>query len=388
MQENNKRLLFLIAAVFVAAAIYFGYDYYKNSAKPAPFYVYSDFYKLAENGRIGKVVIQENDIKFLLKDEDGETDETFYYVKNPHSPLLEEFLLRNGAEVSVEKNTSEILDLAFNTLFYLFFFGVIFIAFRKFISPNTFKVVHKTGVKFSDVVGMESLKRDMSQVMQIMKKPAEYAKRGIRMPKGILLEGEPGNGKTLFAKALAGEAKVNFIPAKATDFESMFMAIGPLKVKLLFRKARRRAPCIVFIDEFDGIGTRRNYSGSAIETENTRIVTALLNELDGFEPSKGILVLAATNSIQALDPALIRPGRFDAKFSVPYPDTQAREQLVEMYSRGKNSASECTISVLAKMFDHFSCAKIESVLNKAALLATLRQQAFTLEDVRQAIREM
>ena len=209
------------------------------------------------------------------------------------------------------------------------------------------------------------------------------------MPKGILLEGEPGNGKTLFAKALAGEAKVNFIPAKATDFESMFMAIGPMKVKLLFRKARRRAPCIVFIDEFDGIGTVRNYSGSAIETENTRIVTALLNELDGFEPTNGVLVLAATNSIQALDPALIRPGRFDARFCVPYPDYNARVQLAEMYSKGKNPASECTPEAIAKMTDGYSCAKIESVLNRAALLAGQAERTeFTLADVRKAASEL
>ena len=150
---------------------------------------------------------------------------------------------------------------------------VLFVLFKRFISPSTFRVVRKTGVTFKDVVGMENIKRDMTQVLDIMLHPESYKRRGIRMPKGILLEGAPGNGKTLFARALAGEAHVNFIPAKATDFESMFMALGPAKVKLLFRKARKRAPCIVFIDEFDGIGTRRNYSGSAIETENTRIVT-------------------------------------------------------------------------------------------------------------------
>ncbi len=228
----------------------------------------------------------------------------------------------------------------------------------------------------------------MIQVMEIMKKPAEYAKKGIRMPKGILLEGDPGNGKTLFAKALAGEAKINFIPAKATDFESMFMAIGPLKVKLLFRKARRRAPCIVFIDEFDGIGTVRNYSGSAIETENTRIVTALLNELDGFEASNGVLVIAATNSIKALDPALIRPGRFDAKLTVPYPDEEARRKLVEMYTRGKSPAAECSPEALTRLFNGYSCAKIESILNSAALRAGQENRAeFTLADVKAAAEE-
>ena len=236
---------------------------------------------------------------------------------------------------------------------------------------------------------MDNLKRDMTQVMKIMQNAKEYAAKGIRMPKGILLEGEPGNGKTLFAKALAGEAKVNFIPAKATDFESMFMAIGPMKVKLLFRKARKQAPCIVFIDEFDGIGTVRNYTGSALETENTRIVTALLNELDGFEPSKGVLVLAATNSIEALDPALIRPGRFDARFKVPYPDYNARVELVKMYCNGKNPDTACTPETLAKYTDGYSCAKIESVLNRAALLSGQDNRVeFTMDDFKRACSEL
>ena len=167
------------------------------------------------------------------------------------------------------------------------------------------------------------------------------------------------------------------------------MAIGPMKVKLLFKKARRRAPCIVFIDEFDGIGTVRNYSGSAIETENTRIVTALLNELDGFEQTNGVLVIAATNSISALDPALIRPGRFDAKLTVPYPDEEARRKLVEMYTRGKLPAGECTTDVLARLFNGYSCAKIESVLNGAALRAEQAGRAeFTLEDVKAAAADV
>ena len=343
---------------------------------------YTKFYELVGAGQIESAVIKEGSIEFTSQDKTFTTD-------NPDSPTLHEYLLQNGVSVTVEKDGAEIFNLIFDLIFYVFFFGIIIIVFRKFISPNTFKVVHNTDVKFENVVGMENLKRDMSQVMKIMQNPAAYAVKGIRMPKGILLEGEPGNGKTLFAKALAGEAKVNFIPAKATDFESMFMAIGPMKVKLLFRKARRRAPCIVFIDEFDGIGTVRNYSGSALETENTRIVTALLNELDGFEPTNGVLVLAATNSIQALDPALIRPGRFDARFCVPYPDYNARVQLAAMYSKGKNPAAECNPETIAKLTDGYSCAKIESVLNRAALLAGQEERGeFTLEDFKRACREL
>lgn len=343
---------------------------------------YSEFYKSVNQNEVKKADIAENKIIYELKD--GTKLET----QNPSSPSLKEFLLLHDVEIHQSADSSEIISTIFDAIFYLFFFGIIIIAFRKFISPNTFKVVHKTGVKFSDIVGMDNLKRDMIQIVNMMQNPAEYKKRGMRLPKGILLEGAPGNGKTMFAKALAGEAKINFIPAKATDFESMFMAIGPMKVKLLFKKARKKAPCIVFIDEFDGIGTVRNYSGSAIETENTRIVTALLNELDGFEKTDGVLVIAATNSIKALDPALIRPGRFDAKLTVPYPDFEARKQLVQMYCKGKNPSTECSPEKLAKMFENFSCAKIETVLNRASLIANQQEKnEFTLSDVTKAMQE-
>ena len=384
-----KQRKFIFAAIFCVVALSGAayYAYSEFAANKTEFVNYGDFYKQVETGQVESVEVKAD--KLLFSSASDESKKMEFWTNNPHSPVLEEFLLKNNVVVKVEKDTAELFSLIFDIIFYLFFFGIIIVAFRKFISPNTFKVMHKTGVSFDDVVGMENLKRDMKQVLKIMENPAEYAKRGIRMTKGILLEGEPGNGKTLFAKALAGESKVNFIPAKATDFESMFMAIGPMKVKLLFKKARRKAPCIVFIDEFDGIGTRRNYSGSAIETENTRIVTALLNELDGFQPTNGVLVIAATNSIQALDPALIRPGRFDARFGVPYPDYEAREKLVEMYCQGKNPAAECSVQVLAKIFNGFSCAKIEGTLNKAALLAAQQERtAFTLKDINQAIAEI
>lgn len=370
--------------IIIAAAGYLVYDFalpliQEQNTTRVP---YKEFYEAVENGAVSDASLNGDSILFT------KAGGTKFVTDNPQSPELPEQLMRNGVKVTVEKDFETTLSTIFDWLFTIFFIAIIVFAFRKFISPNTFKVQHHTGVTFKDVVGMDSLKHDMTQVMDIMQHPAQYAAKGIRMPKGILLEGAPGNGKTLFAKALAGEAKVNFIPAKATDFESMFMAIGPMKVKLLFSKARRRAPCIVFIDEFDGIGTRRNYSGSAIETENTRIVTALLNELDGFEANSGILVLAATNSINALDEALIRPGRFDARFSVPYPDAPAREKLVELYARGKAHSADCTPETLAKLFNGFSCAKIESVLNRAALVAgQANRSEFTLDDVKVAVRE-
>ena len=386
---RKKKFAAIIFFVFVLAGAFFAWDFFTDNAEFVP---YSEFYALAENGKIASVRFSGEKLFFTQKNQAlGSEDfsaEKEFYTDNPESPLLKEFLMRHGSSVKVEKDGLEIISFAFDMVFYLIFFVIIFTVFKKFISPNTFKVVRKTGVKFKDVVGMENLKKDMLTVIEIMKNSESYARKGIRMPKGILLEGAPGNGKTLFAKALAGEAHVNFIAAKATDFESMFMAIGPMKVKMLFRKARRIAPCIVFIDEFDGIGTRRNYSGSAIETENTRIVTALLNELDGFESTQGVLVIAATNSIQALDEALIRPGRFDARFKVPYPQEKDRLELCQMYLRGKNPDSTCSVQSLARFFDGFSCAKIESTLNRAAILAIQeRKMQFSMDDVKTAAKE-
>ena len=376
---KNKLLLIIFILLIGLCAYYFLFSE-KSAYKKVS---YSEFYESVNQNEVIKAELSENKILYELKD--GTKLET----QNPSSPSLKEFMLLHDVEIQQQADSSEIISTVFDVIFYLFFFGIIIIAFRKFISPNTFKVVHKTGVKFENIVGMENIKKDMTQIVKMMQNPAEYAKKGMRLPKGLLLEGAPGNGKTLFAKALAGESKVNFIPAKATDFESMFMAIGPMKVKLLFKKARKKAPCIVFIDEFDGIGTVRNYSGSAIETENTRIVTALLNELDGFEKTDGVLVIAATNSIKALDPALIRPGRFDAKLTVPYPDFEARRQLVQMYCKGKNPASECSPEKLARMFENFSCAKIETVLNRASLIANQQEKTeFTLSDITKAMLEV
>lgn len=383
--KNKNAFIKIFAIVLIilfCGVLFLPEDFF--SKKNASSYTYKQFYEMIGEGKIQSVNIKENQIEFFMKD----NPKSKYKVQNPSSQTLKEYLLMNDVEFSENSSATDIISTIFDVIFYLIFFVAIFFVFRKFISPNTFKVQHKTGVKFDDVVGMESLKRDMKQVIEIMKNPTEYAKKGIRMPKGILLEGAPGNGKTLFAKALAGECKVNFIPAKATDFESMFMAIGPMKVKLLFKKARKKAPCIVFIDEFDGIGTVRNYSGSAIETENTRIVTALLNELDGFERTDGVLVLAATNSIQALDSALIRPGRFDSKFRVPYPDFEAREKLCEMYCKEKKLEDDVKFSVLAKLFDGASCATIESVLNRAALISSQKgNDKISLVDIQNALKE-
>ena len=329
---------------------------------------YSEFYDMVEQGEIEFVEISEEAVTFQKKE-----DDIVYITDNPQKEDFREFLLLHDVEVETEISISNLLYIVTDILFTIVFFGLLIFLVCKLFKNRTFRVVKHVDTNFHDVIGMEGLKKEFYQIMDVMKNPEKYKRQGIRMPKGILLEGAPGNGKTLFARAAAGESKVSFIPTKATDFESMFMAVGPMKVKQLFHLARKHTPCIVFIDEFDGIGSRRSYGHTAMETENTRIVTALLNELDGFAVNEGVLVLAATNNRKALDEALIRPGRFDRKYIVPYPDFNDRIALLTMYSKDKKLAKDIELKELARLFEKYSCAKIEVILNQAALLAERRK---------------
>lgn len=267
----------------------------------------------------------------------------------------------------------DVFNLVLDVLFYAFFFGTVGAVAVSLVrySRNTFKVVRRTGVTFADVAGMEGPKRELRRLVEVLKDPAGYAKRGVRPVKGVILEGPPGNGKTLFARALAQEAGVNFIATKGADFQSAFMSLGARKIRMLFAKAARHKPCIVFIDEFDSIGERRNYAGTGIDKENNRIITAMLNEMDGFAANDGILVVAATNSYRSLDPALVRPGRFDVKLTVGNPDAATRRELVELYTQGRGRALDPSLSPeeLVAAFDGLSCAAIETCLNGAAAAA-------------------
>ena len=330
---------------------------------------YIDFNNELESGNIQEVQIDENKIEFSKNN-----DQNKYYTDNPNYDGFKEKLLLKDVEVeesSAEESVGFVLDL----LFYLIFFGVIIFGIVKLLqmNKNNFKVIKHTNVRFKDIAGMDELKEEMSQTVDVLKNPEEYRKKGIRQTKGIIFEGNPGNGKTLFAKALAEEADVNFIATKGADFQSAMMSMGARKIKSLFRKARRHKPCIIFIDEFDGIGERRNYAGTGVDKENNRIITAMLNEMDGFDTKDGILVIAATNSYSSLDPALIRPGRFDLKYNIPNPDFNTRIQLIDLYTANKVLAEEVKKTNLADSFDNLSCSAIETILNEASMLTHLQK---------------
>lgn len=325
---------------------------------------YCSFHQQVQQKEVKSVILDEDEVFFYRKD-----DEQLYRTDHPQTPTFKEELLLAGITVEHNTQAAEVLYDIFEWFTSLLLIGVVIFLAVKFLHPFEFKVSPKTGKGFSDVIGLEQVKEETLQLVELMKHPELMKESGTRQPKGIILSGSPGNGKTLFAKALADEADINFIPTRATDFESMFMAVGPAKVKKLFRYAKRKAPCIIFIDEFDGIGTRRSYSGSGIETENVRIVTALLNEMDGFSEKEKILVLAATNNPKALDPALIRPGRFDKHFSIGVPKEEERRQLIALYTKDKKLAQDFPGQELVMWTKGMSCAAIESLLNEAALLA-------------------
>ena len=295
-------------------------------------------------------------------------------------------------DVKVEDGFSDKdFDKIFNIFFYVFFFGFVAFAMYKISSmfgATKFKVIRKNKTRFTDICGMSELKTDMTKTVDLLKNPEKYKAKGIRPPKGIILEGPPGNGKTLFARALAGEANINFIPTKGADFQSAMMSIGPHKIKSVFKKAKRHKPCIIFIDELHTLVGAGAQAGTGIDKENNRIITQMLNEMDGFDNEDGVLVIGATNSYASLDAALIRPGRFDKKYNIVNPDKDTIIELINMYTKGKKLADSINIDSLAKCFNGLSCSAVETLLNESAMEAQIAgREEIVLEDIIKAGRK-
>ena len=225
-----------------------------------------------------------------------------------------------------------------------------------------------TNVKFADVAGLDEEKNELIEIVDFLKNPKKFQNMGARIPKGILLYGKPGTGKTLIAKAIAGEANVPFISMSGSEFIEMFAGLGASRVRKLFEKAKKIAPCIVFIDEIDAIGSRRT-SNSGAESENNQTLNQLLVEMDGFESNETIIVLAATNRPEMLDKALLRPGRFDRQIVVAPPDVKAREQILNVHAKKKRLAEDVDLGTIAKNTAGFVGADLENILNEAALVA-------------------
>ena len=246
----------------------------------------------------------------------------------------------------------------------------------------------KTKVTFKDVAGLEEEKAEMIEIVDFLKKPEKYTKMGAKIPKGVLLYGKPGTGKTLIAKAIAGEANVPFISMSGSEFIEMFAGLGASRVRKLFEKARRLAPCIVFIDEIDAIGSRRT-SNSGAETENNQTLNQLLVEMDGFSSEETIIVLAATNRPEMLDKALLRPGRFDRQITIPTPDLKGRLEILKIHSQEKKLSSDVNLESIAEDTAGFTGAELANILNEAAILATKNNHdEIENEDIEEAVKKV
>lgn len=353
---------------------------YKNPAKVT----YNEFLSMLEEGKVEKVSINFSAAKFEFADKDGTTYET----DNPKIENFKEMLLKKDIEVN-EIGTSIFRSLLSVFLNIVIYFVLFFILVKK-VTPqtNTAEIVTTVPkIKFDDIAGHKELKNDLEFVVKYLKDPEKYKRLGARIPKGIILYGPPGTGKTLTAKAIAGTAGVPFFSMSGSDFVEMYVGLGAKRVRELYKKAKQSAPCIVFIDEIDAIGGRRDAADT--HSENRQTINALLSELDGFNGAEGVLTICATNKLEMLDPALIRPGRFDKQLAVPLPEKEDRLELLKIHSKGKVFSPEIRWKDIAAMTIGFSGAAIEAMLNEAAFIAANNDEPeITYEDIDRAFYKM
>ncbi|HIV85249.1 MAG TPA: ATP-dependent zinc metalloprotease FtsH [Candidatus Monoglobus merdigallinarum] len=342
---------------------------------------YGTFISMTESSDIGYVQVQDNQIIFTDKNE-----ENIYKTGVMDDPGLTERLYNSGAKFSQEivQEASPIAALFFSWILpTLIFIGIGQLISRRITnkmggsnsmmfgmgkSKAKIYVRSTSGIKFSDVAGEDEAKENLSEIVDYLHNPEKYSSIGASMPKGILLVGPPGTGKTMLAKAVAGESNVPFFSISGSEFVEMFVGMGASKVRDLFSQAKEKAPCIVFIDEIDAIGKKRDgQPGGNDEREQT--LNQLLTEMDGFEENTGVIILAATNRPESLDPALLRPGRFDRRVPVELPDLKGRAEILKVHARKIKTDPNIDYSTIARMASGASGAELANIVNEAALRA-------------------
>ncbi len=259
--------------------------------------------------------------------------------------------------------------------------------FRQFFQTRArYDSVPVTGVTFDDIAGIDEIKEEFQEIVTFLKKPERYTRVGAKIPKGVLLSGPPGTGKTLLAKAIAGEAKVPFFSCSASEFVELFVGIGASRIRDLFRRAKSKTPCIIFIDEIDAVGRQRGFGVGGGNDEREQTLNQLLTEMDGFETNNGVIVIAATNRVDILDSALLRPGRFDRQLVVGFPDAKARLAILKVHAKDKKIDKDVELQTIAKRTPGFSGADLANVMNEAAILtARYNEKSITLKRLNEAL---
>lgn len=404
MKTSTRRTLIIVGViVLVILAFVLAYEL----TRPTEI-VFSgaegSFESLLANGQIQAIYIEGNYTVKIKKTGDS----AFKYFVNIDSRVafsdkLKEYKAANLLDnviVQYDNPSSGSLlsSIIVPIVLYALLFGVFFIIIRKSagaqgqamnFGKTKANQVRDIKVRFSDVAGAEEEKQELQEIVDFLKHPKKYTDIGARIPRGVLLVGPPGTGKTLFAKAVAGEANVPFFSISGSDFVEMFVGVGASRVRDLFEQAKKNMPCIIFIDEIDAVGRQRGAGLGGGNDEREQTLNQLLVQMDGFEASSSIIVMAATNRADILDPALMRPGRFDRQIYVNVPDVKGREEIFKVHSRNKPLASDVNFKSLARLTVGFTGADIENVLNESAILAARdNRKLITMKDISEAVNKV
>jgi cell division protease FtsH len=366
---------------------------------------YGRFLEYLDAKRVKSVDVYDNGRTAIVEATDPELEGRVQRLRVDLPGVAPELMTRlRDANISLDahpaQNNSAIWGVLGNLLFPVLLLGGLFLLFRRSNnmpggpgqamsfgkSKAKFQMDAKTGVMFDDVAGIEEAKEELQEVVTFLKKPEKFTAVGAKIPKGVMLVGPPGTGKTLLARAIAGEAGVPFFSISGSEFVEMFVGVGASRVRDLFKKAKENSPCIIFIDEIDAVGRQRGAGIGGGNDEREQTLNQLLTEMDGFEGNTGVIIIAATNRVDVLDQALLRPGRFDRQVMVDVPDIKGRLEVLQVHARDKKLSDEISLDVIARRTPGFSGADLANLLNEAAILtARRRKDAMTMAEVDDAV---
>ena len=383
----------LIAGLITLAVVMWMSSFWGNKARVP----YSDFVQLVEDGRVESAEVDSSQIYFKLKKDSSNKGlflDELVTIRMESGDQLTQRLLANGVKSEqVHQNTA-----IWSIVSYVLMFGCL-VFFMNFmmrrmgggvmgVGKSTAKMYmqKETGVTFKDVAGQDEAKESLVEIVDFLHNPGKYTHIGAKLPKGALLVGPPGTGKTLLAKAVAGEAKVPFFSISGSEFVEMFVGMGAAKVRDLFKQANEKAPCIVFIDEIDTIGKKRDGSGMGGNDEREQTLNQLLTEMDGFDGKKGVVILAATNRPESLDPALLRPGRFDRRIPVELPDIKGRESILRVHAKDVKMDDTVDFTAIARATSGASGAELANIINEGALRAVrMGRKVVSQQDLEESV---
>jgi cell division protease FtsH len=363
-----KKYLIVLFLLIVIGIGFAGNHFLNNKAELEM--SYPSFLEAVSENLVDKVILSENSTTF--KAQLNEEPDNLYTILHPRTEDFTEFLLLNNIKVSYGQNDTIILVLRVG-LVVLILFGIFWYIRNggngKTKIDNVNKKFGKSTTTLDQIAGNVEAKLMVEDIIQFIKEPEKYSEVGARMPKGLLLYGPPGTGKTLMAKAIAGEASVPFYTMSGSDFVQMYVGVGASRIRSLFKKAKKSEKAVIFIDEIDAIGKKRAHNLSASNDERDQTLNALLTEMSGFHENKGIVVIGATNRLDTLDEALLRPGRFDRQVEIGLPDVNSRKKILSLYGNTKPLSEDVDLDSLAKSTVYFSGAMLENLLNEAAIYA-------------------